>query len=157
MIRRCRWLRCPTVPPAPPAAAKGSAAVAGAAAAAAAPSSGSPGQPEITLDAETKEKLRIVEQIGEQAFDENTEILKKIMLRGLRALVIGGFGFVAFAVAMKRQKRRQQEQAEEAEHLANGTKPEDPTERYLAEMRALGFDVDGLEDEIAEKNKKKKE
>ena len=109
--------------------------------------------PEITLDAETKEKLRIVEQIGEQAFEENTEILKKIMLRGLRALVIGGFGFVAFAVAMKRQKRRQQEQDEAAEHLANGTKPEDPTQRYLAEMRALGFDVDGLEDDIANNKK----
>ncbi|CUI15167.1 membrane-associated protein, putative [Bodo saltans] len=106
--------------------------------------------PELKLDAATIEKLKIAEEIGEKAFEENTEILKKMMLRGLRALVIGIIGFVTFSVAMKRRRR-----LEEASKAVDDA--EDPTLRYLEEMRSLGFDVDTLEEELeAEKKSKKK-
>lgn len=99
------------------------------------------------LDAETIEKLRVAEEIGEKAFEENTEILKKMMLRGLRALVVGIGGFVAFTAARKRRAR-----IDDAANAA--VEPDDdPTQKYLNEMRSLGFDVDGLEDELANEKK----
>lgn len=100
------------------------------------------------LDAATLEKLRIAEEIGDKAFEENTEILKKVMLRGLRALVIGIVGFVTFSVAMKRRKRAE-------EQASSGKNDDDPTARYLEEMRSLGFDVDGLEEELAHEKHQK--
>jgi hypothetical protein len=107
--------------------------------------------PNIELDPATIEKLKVAEAIGEAAFEENTEILKKMMLRGLRALVIGILGFVTFSVAMKKRRRREEEEANRT------SDDEDPTLRYLEEMRGLGFDVDGLEEELeAEKKQHKK-
>jgi uncharacterized protein (UPF0335 family) len=103
--------------------------------------------PDVKLDAETLEKLRIADEIGEKAFEENTEILKKMMLRGLRALVVGIFGFVTFAIAMKR-RRRLEEESKTVDDDA-----EDPTQRYLQEMRSLGFDVDTLEEELETEKK----
>lgn len=104
--------------------------------------------PDVTLDAATIEKLKVAEEIGEKAFEENTEILKKMMLRGLRALLVGIVGFVAFAVAMKRRRR-----IEENEKQLVDDNGEDPTQRYLEEMRSLGFDVDGLEEELEAERK----
>lgn len=95
------------------------------------------------LDDETVAKLKAAESIGEEAFSENVEILKRLMLRGLRAVTIGVVGFVAFSIAMRRRARNQ-EQSEVTE---------DATERYLEEMRSLGFDVDGLEEEVEAERK----
>lgn len=107
-------------------------------------------QPAITLDAEAIEKLKIAEEIGEKAFEENTEILKKIVFRGLRAMFVGVIGLVAFSLAMKRKKRLE----DEAHEKSNPS--EDPTQRYLQEMRGLGFDVDGLEEELAKQKAERK-
>ena len=82
--------------------------------------------------------------MGDAAFEENTRILKKIMLRGLRSICVVGVGLVAFNVAMKRKKAQLEREKEPA---APGD--DDPTQRYLNEMRSIGFDVDGLEEEIA--------
>lgn len=113
------------------------------------PTTGAPQVPDLTLDAATIEKLKIADEIGEKAFEENTEILKRMMLRGLRALVIGIFGFVAFSVAMKRRRRLEEDK------LPKDESDEDPTQRYLQEMRSLGFDVDTLEEELESEKKSK--
>jgi nitrogen fixation-related uncharacterized protein len=105
---------------------------------------GSPAQvtaPE--LDAKAAAQVRLARDMGEQAFGENTEILKVIGYRGLRAFVVCAIGLGAFMWAMKKKK------AELAAGEANATDDdEDPTQRYLEEMRSLGFDVDTLEEEL---------
>ncbi|CAD2216778.1 hypothetical protein AGDE_03066 [Angomonas deanei] len=102
-------------------------------------------------DQRTAEEIRISQEIGKEAFEENTLILKSLAMRGLRAFLICAIGLGAFTIAMKRKKKEQEEVA------AKALKPEDdPTARYLEEMRGLGFDVDTLEEELlAEKQENK--
>ena len=104
------------------------------------------------LDAESARKIKIAEAIGTEGFEENTNVLKKMSLRGLRAVFVVGVGLVVFNYAFKRKKRQLAEQ-EEAERIASGG--EDPTARYLAEMEGLGFDVKGHENDLAKKSDKK--
>lgn len=94
------------------------------------------------LDAKAAEQVRLAQDIGEQAFGENTEILKQIGYRGLRAFVVCVVGLSAFMWAMKKKK------AELAAQEAAKADDDDPTQRYLEEMRGLGFDVDTLEEEL---------
>jgi hypothetical protein len=109
-----------------------------------------------TLDAATRENIQTIQNMGDAAFDENTAILKKMLTRGLRAFAVIAVGLVAFSVAMKRKKAQRLKEEEEAAAIrqANGEEDDDPTARYLAEMGKLGFDVEGLEEEIAERDKK---
>jgi hypothetical protein len=103
------------------------------------------------MDAATRAKIETVKSLGDQTFDENTRILKKMMLRGLRAFAVVGVGLFAFNIAMKRKKA--QRMLEEAAAAESAGDSDDPTLRYLAEMRSIGFDVDGLEEEIAARDK----
>ena len=107
---------------------------------------------DAAMDAETRAKIKIAEAIGPEGFEENTRVLKQMAMRGLRAFVVVGVGLVAFSIAFKR-KKRQLAEAEEAKRIASGE--EDPTARYLKEMEALGFDVQGHEDDL-QKDKKSK-
>ena len=98
--------------------------------------------PDADVDAATKEKLRTARDIGEGAFAENTAILRRLALRGFRALSVAALGIFAFSVVLKRKK-----QSDDAR------RDDSPTERYFKEMRGLGFDVDGLEEEITKRGK----
>ncbi|AYU83061.1 conserved hypothetical protein [Leishmania infantum JPCM5] len=103
------------------------------------------------LDAEAAEQVRLAQELGEQAFSENTEILKKVAFRGLRAFVMCAVGVAAFMWAMKKKKRERQADAlpgVEAPRAAHAEGHDDPTQRYLQEMRGLGFDVETLEEEL---------
>lgn len=124
------------------------------AAASAAPSStssSSAAQAKPELDAEAAEQVRLAQELGEQAFGENTAILKQVAMRGLRAFVVCGVGMGAFVWA-KRRKQRELEVTEAPTGAAGAAQAEadeeDPTQRYLEEMRGLGFDVDTLEEEL---------
>ncbi|KPA86238.1 hypothetical protein ABB37_00471 [Leptomonas pyrrhocoris] len=97
------------------------------------------------LDAKAAEQVRLAHDIGEQAFGENTKILTQIAYRGLRAFVVCAIGMGAFMWAMKRKKA---ELAAEETATGSAEKDEDPTQRYLEEMRSMGFDVDTLEEEL---------
>lgn len=98
------------------------------------------------MDAKAAEQVRLAQDIGEEAFGENTAILKQVGYRGLRAFVVCAVGLGAFAWAMKRKKRELA--AEEAAKTGAAEGEDDPTQRYLEEMRSLGFDVDTLEEEL---------
>lgn len=110
------------------------------------------GAPE--LDAEAAEQVRLAQQIGEEAFGENTAILKQVGYRGLRAFLVCAVGLGAFAWAMKRKKKELA--AEEAGKAGTAVDEEDPTQRYLEEMRSLGFDVDTLEEELEQERAAKR-
>ncbi|KAK7195714.1 hypothetical protein NESM_000501700 [Novymonas esmeraldas] len=103
------------------------------------------------LDAEAAEQVRLAKELGEQAFGENTAILKKVALRGLRAFMVCAVGMAAFMWAAKRKKRElaaSPAPAAQASAATAAAEEEDPTQRYLEEMRGLGFDVDTLEEEL---------
>ncbi|KAG5491135.1 hypothetical protein JIQ42_01030 [Leishmania sp. Namibia] len=103
------------------------------------------------LDAKAAEQVRVARELGEQAFGENTEILKKVAARGLRAFLVCAVGMAAFMWAMKKRKQELMANATPAGSAADGALAEEedgPTQRYLQEMRGLGFDVDTLEEEL---------
>ncbi|KAG5492675.1 hypothetical protein JKF63_01254 [Porcisia hertigi] len=103
------------------------------------------------LDPEAAEQVRIVKELGEQAFGENTDILKKVAFRGLRSFVVCAVGMIAFMWAMKKKRRELEASARPAVEADSGLQAAedgDPTRRYLQEMRELGFDVDTLEAEL---------
>ncbi|GET92773.1 hypothetical protein, conserved [Leishmania tarentolae] len=107
------------------------------------------GAPE--LDAEAAEQVQVARELGEQVFSENTEILKKVAFRGLRALCVCAVGVAAFLWAMKKKRQELEANASptaEAALAADADLEDDPTKRYLQEMRSLGFDVDTLEEEL---------
>ncbi|KPI90256.1 hypothetical protein ABL78_0638 [Leptomonas seymouri] len=96
-------------------------------------------QPSVPeLDAKAAEQVRLAQEMGEEAFGENTEILSQVGYRGLRAFVVCAIGMSALMLAMKKKKAE----------LATEEADDDPTQRYLEEMRSLGFDVDTLEEEL---------
>lgn len=107
------------------------------------------------LDAETRAKIKIAEAIGPESFEENTRHLKNLALRGLRSFVSLAFGIVVFNYAY-RKKKRQMEAEEEAARIASGeVDPDDDVAmRYLKEMGALGWDVEGREEELAAEKEK---
>jgi hypothetical protein len=109
------------------------------------------------VDAATAEKMKIAESIGQESFEENTQLLKDLALRGLRAFVLAIIGLSMFTFAKKR-KRRQLEEEEAAAKKEQGLSDDDddPTARYLKEMGSIGFDVEGLEKSIAEEKEKNK-
>ncbi|KEG10926.1 hypothetical protein DQ04_03151110 [Trypanosoma grayi] len=107
-------------------------------------------EPPTTLDERTLQNMRIAEKIGTESFEENTQILRRISWRGLRAFLVCGTGLAAFGYAMRR-RRNLQEELQRAQAL-----DDDPTQRYLEEMRGLGFDVDTLEEELEAERKVKK-
>lgn len=96
------------------------------------------------LDEKTAEQLRIAMEIGEEGFEENVAILKQLALRGLRALVVCAVGVGTFWYAVRRRREAERKLKEKVEEGWE----EDPTQRYLEEMRSLGFDVDTLEEEL---------
>ena len=108
--------------------------------------SGSSSHGSVSTGLEGAIKLEQVEaqvrNIGERAFDENHDILRRVLLRGARSFVVGAVGIIAFSVSLK-WKRDQLEK----ERIID-----DPTHRYLSEMRSIGFDVDELEDQIVTRN-----
>eukprot|EP00656_Telonema_subtile_P047536 TRINITY_DN54654_c0_g1_i1.p2 TRINITY_DN54654_c0_g1~~TRINITY_DN54654_c0_g1_i1.p2 ORF type:complete len:103 (+),score=19.11 TRINITY_DN54654_c0_g1_i1:121-429(+) len=89
--------------------------------------------------------------MGNEAFTENQDILRKLALRGLRSMVLVCFGMVAFFIALRRKRNRDRLYDEEHGLLPkeDEDEPEDPTQRYLREMGGLGFDVEGGEEEAA--------
>jgi len=97
------------------------------------------------LDAKARDTLKTAGAINEAAFEENIGILRKIGARGFRSMAIFGLGAGALIYAMRRRAA-----SAEAE-LTKSPSPQEqnPTERYLNEMRGLGFDVDGHEETIA--------
>lgn len=95
-------------------------------------------KPPLGLDERTRQNMRIAEKIGSECFEQNTQILRGLAWRGLRAFFVFGGGVAAFAYAMRRQRSRKEAVD------ASG----DPTQRYLEEMRGLGFDVDTVEEEL---------
>ncbi|KAH8613676.1 hypothetical protein ERJ75_000775600 [Trypanosoma vivax] len=99
--------------------------------------SGSGGQRPPPLDERARADAKVVQSIGEKVFEDNTRILRSLAWRGARAFIVCGVGVACFAYAMGRRRQ----EALEAE--------EDPTRRYLEEMRGLGFDVDTLEEELS--------
>ena len=104
------------------------------------------------MDAETKAKIKVVNDMGNEAFTENQEILRNLALRGLRSMVLVCFGMVAFFIALRRKRNRDRLYDEEHGLLPkedDDQEPEDPTQRYLREMGGLGFDVEGGEEEAA--------
>ncbi|ORC92216.1 uncharacterized protein TM35_000044300 [Trypanosoma theileri] len=103
--------------------------------------SGNSKEPPSGVDKRTLENMKIAEKIGAESFEENTQILRKMAWRGVRAFLVCGFGVAAFGYAMRR--RRMYEEMKRAQALE-----EEPTQRYLEEMRGLGFDVDTLEEEL---------
>ncbi|AIO01869.1 hypothetical protein LPMP_342430 [Leishmania panamensis] len=114
------------------------------------------GAPE--LDTRAAEEVRLAQDLGEQAFGENTEILKKVAARGLRSFVVCAVGLGVFTWAMKKKKRELEATAPpavEAAGDAHAERDEDPTQRYLHEMRGLGFDVDTLEEELEHEQRAK--
>lgn len=149
--RRCASSKVPpTVRPPTAAAASATSAAphANSSSAAATPEAAQASAPE--LDAKAAEQVRLAQEIGEQAFGENTEILKQVGYRGLRAFVVCAVGMGAFMWAMKKKKA---ELAAGEAGAASGAgagaeEDDDPTQRYLEEMRSLGFDVDTLEEEL---------
>lgn len=95
--------------------------------------------------------MRLAQELGEQVFSENTEILKNIAVRGLRAFVMCAVGVAAFMWAMKKKRQERQVNvlpAVDAPRSAHAQGHDDPTQRYLQEMRGLGFDVETLEEEL---------
>ncbi|KAH9601683.1 hypothetical protein LSM04_005920 [Trypanosoma melophagium] len=98
------------------------------------------------VDERTLENMKIAEKIGAESFEENTKILRKMAWRGARAFLVCGFGVAAFGYAMRR--RRMHEEMKRVQELEEG-----PTQRYLEEMRGLGFDVDTLEEELGAERK----
>ncbi|KAG5467378.1 hypothetical protein CUR178_01021 [Leishmania enriettii] len=103
------------------------------------------------LDAKAAEQVRVARELGEQAFGENTEILKKVAARGLRAFLVCAVGMAAFMWAMKKRTQEFMANTSTAGPAADGALVEEedgPTQRYLQEMRGLGFDVDTLEEEL---------
>lgn len=108
-----------------------------------------------TLDAETQAKVKVVQDMGNDAFVENQEILRNLALRGLRSLVLVCVGLAAFFIALRRKRARDQAY-DEAQALLNAdTDSDDPTQRYLREMGDLGFDVEAGEEEAAALNAKR--
>ncbi|KAG5466838.1 hypothetical protein LSCM1_01015 [Leishmania martiniquensis] len=103
------------------------------------------------LDRRAAEEVRVAQELGEQAFGENTEILKKVAVRGLRAFFVCAVGVVVLMWTMKKRKQELVTNVQPADGAASGALAEeadDPTQRYLQEMRGLGFDVDTLEEEL---------
>ncbi|KAF8284366.1 hypothetical protein TcYC6_0068650 [Trypanosoma cruzi] len=102
-------------------------------------------EPPPSLDERTLQNMRIAKKIGAETFEENTAILRRMAWRGARAFIVCGVGMAAFGYAMRRRRQQQlqQEGLRERERLED-----DPTARYLEEMRGLGFDVDTLEEEL---------
>lgn len=98
------------------------------------------------LDAKAAEQVRLAQDIGEEAFGENTAILKQVGYRGLRAFVVCAIGMGTFMWAMKKKKRELADS--KVGKAGSAEEDEDPTQRYLEEMRSLGFDVDTLEEEL---------
>jgi hypothetical protein len=106
---------------------------------------------ETPLDAETRAKIKVVNDMGNEAFTENQVILRNLALRGLRSMVLVCVGMVAFFIALRRKRNRDRAYDEEHGLLPkeDEVEPEDPTQRYLKEMGSLGFDVEGGEEEAA--------
>lgn len=102
------------------------------------------------VDSKVAEQIKLADEIGENAFEKNTGILKQLAMRGLRAFVVCMAGLAAFSLTLKRKKRllESEEQLTETASADAAVDLEDPTQRYLEEMRGLGFDVDTLEEEL---------
>lgn len=109
-----------------------------------------PNDDDPKLSAAAKRKIEIVNAIGDEAFEENTKVLKSIAMRGLRSGLIIVIGVVAFAVSLRKKKQRDAAfEEEEKAKISN-----DPTQRYLDEMSGLGFDTEQGEKDAAEARKK---
>lgn len=102
------------------------------------------------VDATSEAKMKVAQELGVEAFEENTRILKRLGLRALRSFAVVGTGLVAFNIALKRKKRLEDAKHVDEQQIA----VDDPTTRYLTEMRSLGFDVDTLEEDIAKSKSK---
>lgn len=91
-------------------------------------------------------------KFGDADFEENTQVLKTIALRGLRSFVICGAGIAVFMLATRRRKNAESNVSSPSSHstASSDFQELDATERYLEEMRSLGFDVDTLEEELAQ-------
>lgn len=133
------------------------------------------------VDAEAREQIKIAQEIGEENFEANTKILKQVATRGLRSFLVAAVGLGAFGFAIKRRRMQLEKEKEEAAARSEGDgkgdtgaddddvvaeravlalirsgdqkRADDPTERYLEEMRGLGFDVDTLEEELENERK----
>lgn len=107
------------------------------------------------LTPEARRKIEIMKEIGDEAFEENTKVIKNIALRGMRSGLIIVVGVVAFMISLRKKKRRDAAfDAEEEEKKKAAEAAMDPTQRYLQEMGSIGFDVEQGELDAAEAKKK---
>ena len=123
---------------------------------------------DAAAEAELQARLKVTQSMSDAEFAENTQILKRLGLRGLRAVVICAVGGAAYLGAARKKRREAaaaaagdddvssvsdaelaaaDRAAQEAVALSADGKADGPTARYLREMTEVGWDVEGQEKE----------
>jgi hypothetical protein len=107
-----------------------------------------------------KSKLDIIASMSDAEFEENVKVLKQIAGKSIRSFAIFIIGILALWYA--RRKKRLEEEEEAKKEEVNDDDEESwkdlpPAERYLKEMKSIGFDVEGQDKERREMHRKEEE
>lgn len=112
-----------------------------------------------TKQQKAKSKLDIIASMSDAEFEENVKVLKQIAGKSIRSFGIFIVGIIALWYARRKKKLEEEEEEKKKEKAVDDDDEESwkdlpAAERYLKEMKSIGFDVDGQDKERREMHRR---